>query len=315
MSAVAPGSGQPVGIDLIPFGGWPRNLRLSNGTVELITTLDVGPRILSFARPGGTNPFKLYAEHAGGVGEAIWRNRGGHRLWIAPESLELTYHPDNAPVAWEPLGPRHVRFTPPPETAPGFQKQIDLRLAATGADVTVVHRVTRLGAAPARLALWALTVMTPGGVAFLPQPAFGEHPRDLLPNRRLVVWPYTDLSDPRWRLGRGFFRLRQDPARPATKIGLAQAQGWSAYHVGDVCFLKRFPWEPAAVYPDDGCNFEIFSNAKMLELESLGPLTTLQPGQTVEHVEHWSLHDAPRDLPEQSDEAVGEYFAGWARGA
>jgi len=28
----------------------------------------------------------------------------------------------------------------------------------------------------------------------------------------------------------------------------------------------------------------------MLELETLGPMTTLQPGASVEHVEHWTLH-------------------------
>lgn len=293
---------------VIPYAGWRNNLRVSNGTVELVITLDVGPRILAFARPGGTNPLKQYPDQVGGTGETVWRNRGGHRLWIAPESLDVTYCPDNAPVAWRSLGPRHVRLTPPAEPT-GFQKELEVSLDATGTGVTVVHRLTRLGTAPARVAIWALTVMTPGGVALVPQPAFGEHPRDLLPNRRLVVWPYTDLSDPRWQLGRGFFRLRQDAACAATKIGLAHALGWSAYHVADVCFIKRYPWAATAVYPDDGCNFEVFTNAKMLELESLGPLTTLGAGETLEHVEHWSLHDAPRDLTTQSDEALAEFFA------
>ncbi len=43
-------------------------------------------------------------------------------------------------------------------------------------------------------------------------------------------------------------------------------------------------------YPDFGCSFETFTNAEILELETLGPLTRLRPGETVTHTEHWNLH-------------------------
>lgn len=295
-------------VDIVAFNGWANNLRLSNGTVELMVTLDVGPRILSFAKPGGASPFKIFDDQAGGTGEAVWRNRGGHRLWIAPESRALTYFPDNAPVAWERLhGGPGVRLTPPPEAATGLQKQIEIELDPAGAGATIVHRVTRLGLTTVELAVWALTVMAPGGVALMPQPAMGRHPRDLLPNRKLVLWPYTDLSDLRWRLGRRFLRLHQDPSRGPTKIGLADPLGWCAYLVNGVCFLKRYDWDPKAVYPDGGCNFEAFSNEKMLEIESLGPLTRLEPGQSVEHRERWELHNAPSSLADESDESIDEF--------
>ena len=35
---------------------------------------------------------------------------------------------------------------------------------------------------------------------------------------------------------------------------------------------------------------ETFTNGEFLELETLGPITRLAPGETVEHVERWSLH-------------------------
>ena len=300
---------QTASLEVIPFQGWAKNLRVSNGTAELIVTLEVGPRILSYSKAGGLNPLKIYDDQVGTIGDMIWRNRGGHRLWLAPETREVTYFPDNAPVAWEQRGQWRVRLTPPPETGTGFQKQIDLSLDPSGTGVTILHRVTRIGATPAEIALWALTVMTPGGMAIMPQPALGEHPRDLLPNRKLVVWPYTDLSDPRWQFGRRFFRLRQDPARGPTKIGIADSLGWCAYLVGEMCFIKRYFWESVSSYPDGGCNFETFSNAKMLELESLGPLTRLAPGESVEHAERWELHDAPPGLAAESDEALAEFFS------
>ncbi len=302
-------------IDVVPFNGWKENLRLRNGTAELIITLAVGPRILSYTKAGGLNPLKIYDDQVGAAGEPAWKIRGGHRFWIAPEDRTTTYCPDNAPVAWERLGELGVRLTPPPETATGLQKQIDVTLEATGTRATIIHRVTRLGTTPVTLAPWALTVMTTGGVAVVPQPELGEHPRDLLPNRTLVLWPYTDLSDRRWQFGRRYLRLRQDTTCGPTKIGLADPLGWCAYFVRDVCFVKRYAWNPTAPYPDGGCNFETFTGAKMLELESLGPLTRLASGETATHTEHWELHDAPHAPGNQPDDALAKFFDSLPDGA
>ena len=45
----------------------------------------------------------------------------------------------------------------------------------------------------------------------------------------------------------------------------------------------------AATYLDKGCSVEVFTNNDMLELETLGPVATLPPGEVVEHVERWWL--------------------------
>jgi hypothetical protein len=42
-----------------------------------------------------------------------------------------------------------------------------------------------------------------------------------------------------------------------------------------------------------------FTNEDMLEVETLGPLVKLAPGQSVEHVERWELHG---NVPECPDE-------------
>jgi hypothetical protein len=148
--------------------------------------------------------------------------------------------------------------------------------------------------------------MTASGVAVVPQPELGQHPRDLLPNRNLVLWPYTDMSDPRWHFGRKYILLRQEAAAAPTKIGLTHQPGWCGYLVSGVLFLKRYSWNPSAAYPDNGCNFEMFSNGNMLELESLGPLTHLHQHQSVEHVEQWELHDGLGSLDTNSEEQLDE---------
>ncbi len=65
-------------------------------------------------------------------------------------------------------------------------------------------------------------------------------------------------------------------------------------------FVNSLPFLPAAEYPDRGCSFETYTDGQILELESLGPLATLQPGASVEHVERWYL---VRGVPPVAHEA------------
>jgi hypothetical protein len=107
------------------------------------------------------------------------------------------------------------------------------------------------------------------------------------------MWGYTDFSDPRWRFTPRFLLLRQDPAATIPqKAGLFAENAWVGYAVEGEFFLKRSRACAGLEYPDFGCSVEIFTNAAMLEVETLGPLTTLEPGSAVEHIEQWSLDRA-----------------------
>ena len=174
--------------------------------------------------------------------------------------------------------------------------------------MTVRHTAKNEGDEPIQIASWALSVMQPGGIEIIPQPPLGEHPRDLLPNRGIVLWPYTDLTDPRWHLGRNYFTLRQSVAFPPTKIGLSHREKWIAYIVGDSIFIKTFDHVTGAVYPDGGCNFETFTNDDMLEIESLSPLAALEPGESVSHSENWHLFPIADGIQIESEAALAEWI-------
>ena len=297
-------------LSLIPYAGWTNNARLANADAELIVTLDVGPRVISYRRLGfpvgddrGENALKQYAEQLGGRGEDGWKIRGGHRLWVAPEDFGITYAPDNGPVAHEFHGENTLRLVHAAAGPYWVEKHLTLTLDETGPGVTLHHEIINRGPEPLHAAVWALTVMAPGGVGVVPQPPLGEHPRDLLPNRRLIVWPFTDLSDPRLRLGPHLFTLAQAAGSKPLKYGLRHEGGWAGYLLGRRFFAKTVAHEPGAVYPDDGCNFETFTNHEMLEVESLAPLRTLASGEGTAHEERWTLH-AFDEVLDPSDDAT-----------
>ncbi len=286
----------------VSFGGWPNCVRLAAGDLELIATTDIGPRIIRFGFAGGPNLFKEYEDQRGLTGGAEWRIYGGHRLWHAPEAKPRTYAPDNDPVTWEWDGAT-LRLTPAVEASTGIEKQIEIALAPDGSEARVLHRLINRNLWDIETAPWALSVMAPGGRLIAPQEPFRPHSEWLLPARPLVLWHYTDLSDPRWTLGARFLQLRQDPSRATPqKIGFLNRQGWAAYALAGLLFVKRYAALENAAYPDYGCNTETFTNADMLEVETLGPLARIPAGGAVEHLERWSLRRA--DLGDFSEAAL-----------
>ena len=286
-------------IEKVVYGGWENNVKLSNGSIELVATLDVGPRVIRFSYIGGPNVMKEYPEQLGGRNESEWMIRGGHRLWLAPEAKPRSYAPDNAPVQFKKIGEFGMRLTPIPEAATGVQKQMNISMAANEDLVTITHRLTNIGPWAIELALWAPTVMDAGGMVIVPLPEKQPHTEVVTPDFPLVLWPYSDMSDSRIHWGSRYITMTQDTTKGPNKFGLALELGWAAYQVHDVLFVKYFDFDPGEAYPDFGCNFQTFTNEEMLEVESLGPLTLLEPGDTVEHDETWRLFpNVPRATSE-----------------
>jgi len=272
-------------IERVAYAGWPNCYRLTNGRIEAIATGDIGPRIIRLAFVNGENVFGALEEQLGLSGGNEWRLYGGHRLWHAPEAMPRSYYPDNEPVHVQMEGDTLV-LTPPLEKTTGIQKILTISLVSEHFEVT--HTLRNEGMWTIQIAPWALSVMAPNGVAIVPQPQAPD-PKALLPNRTLMLWPYTNMADPRWHWGNLLVTLRQDPQAGPTKFGLSVTDGWCAYWNRGLLFVKRFDYRPGVAYPDNGCTVECYTNERFLELETLGPLTWLEPGASISHIERWYL--------------------------
>ncbi|MBL8229181.1 MAG: hypothetical protein JNL98_11915 [Bryobacterales bacterium] len=277
-------------IERIAWNGWQNCWRIANNDVELIVTGDIGPRILVYRFAGGRNIFKNFPDQMGSSGESVFVNRGGSRIWIAPEDRAATYAPDNFPVDVQQEGDTLIA-TAPVEPATLLEKQMLIRLAPTGTEVEITHRVANRGLLPVEFSIWILAVLDAGGAGITGFPPRGTHPECLAPANPLVMWAFTNLADPRWRFLERYLVLHQDPAHPTPqKIGHFHPHTWGAYLLGSDLFVKRYQAEAEGRYPDFGCSFEMFANGDVLELETLGPVKRVPPGQAIEHVERWSLH-------------------------
>ncbi|HTS61873.1 MAG TPA: hypothetical protein VMH28_07600 [Candidatus Acidoferrales bacterium] len=286
------------------YKGWPNSWRMTNGEVDLVVTGDIGPRVMRFGFVGGQNFFKEFEDQLGLTGEDTWQLRGGHRVWIAPEDPVMTYAPDNSPCGIAVRSGR-LEATGPVEALTGLEKKLIVTMAPAGTEVEVAHQIRNGGSKPYRLAPWALTMMAQGGWGIHGFPPRGTHPEVLPPSNPLVMWAFTHLNDPRWTFTRKYMALRQAPENSLPqKLGAYNSNTWAAYVLYFELFLKRYQGTAgAAAYPDYGCTFEIFTNADFLELETLGPVTTIGPGESVTHIERWSLH-RPVHIPALTDEEL-----------
>ncbi len=250
------------------------------GPYRLAIAEDFGPRITSVRRGNGPEALatlepETAIEHPGGV----FRFRGGHRLWAAPETPAITYASDDhrCSVAFDGEG---VRVTAPADDA-GLVKE--LRVRDDGESLIVEHfiagEVTGNMVAP-----WAITQLSLGGVAIIPLTGEETGPR---PNRQLVLWPYTTMTDDRLHYGDKTIRIEARGSKPL-KLGIGPTVDRLGYLKDEQLFIKSLVASSPGPVPDFGAAGQVYIGQGFCELETVGGLVDLRQGAATS-TERWTL--------------------------
>ncbi len=277
----------------INFYGLPTR-SLKNDQLRVDYLREAGPRLVRLFLAGSTE--NLLAE----VPQVHWPTpwgeyylRGGHRVALAPEALELSYVPDDHGLVIEDV-PGGVRLIRPMEIGSGVSKSIEIQLHPDRPALTLRHAVCNDRSEPIAVAAWAITQLPVGGLAVAPlrTTSIMNHHQ---PDRQLVLWPYTSWRDARLFADDDYVWIEAQPASDEFKVGLL-ARGWLGYLRSGVFFLKRFDPQLELPHPDLNTNAQVYCNQSHIELESLAPLTLLEPGQSSVHFETWEIYRA-EDVP------------------
>jgi hypothetical protein len=124
----------------------------------------------------------------------------------------------------------------------------------------------------------------------------------LLADRQVAFWPYADLKDDRFHLENDIFLIDGIGKPTAFKVGAYNPCGWIAYFYQPYLFIKRFT-PMGGQYADFGCNAEIYVMDQFIEIETQSPMTRLDPGASMIHIEEWELLEVKARTP---GEAVRE---------
>jgi hypothetical protein len=128
-----------------------------------------------------------------------------------------------------------------------------------------------------------------GGTVLVPAPPDGLDGAALQASFSLVTWPYTDPGDPRLTFDNSGVRVSVEDG-PTLKVGVPSLLGRIDYVLGDLTFTKTIePYDPRERYADLGAVIQIFMGSGFCEIETLGPLRNLEPGQSASHREVWEV--------------------------
>lgn len=300
--------------EISDYKGYGKCIEISDGKVNTVVTVDIGPRIVFFGFCGKDNIMNdekdLFSPMKGEEFDkyyykgAEWNIYGGHRMWLSPESLPGSYYPDNDPVSYK-ITDSGVVLVPKPQKENGVAYEIELSL--DNGNLFIHHRCKNISEKLQQFAIWALTVSARKGIEIIPM---NTNDTGLLANRFMAIWPYTDLQDERLYLGTKYVTLKQTDKDKAFKLGFDNMSGTIYYVLGDTVFSKQYAANhPDGRYPDGGCSTETYTCKNFTEVETIGELCDVESGQTIEHIEKWSLFEKPCDFDERNDDSIEEFLS------
>jgi hypothetical protein len=274
----------------IDYHGWAGAYRLTNGTVELVYVPQVG-RIMRYGYIGKSN---VLWENPGMAGKVVkpsanlkdWANFGGDKLWPAPQD-RWGWPPDPfidpGTYSVTVSANKHLLIMGQPSVKSGMRFSRDISLTRADTGVIIVNTMTNTDKESVHWGLWEITQVDDPEVAGIP--AAGNEGFKLLTQGQTPTNAVTVTN--------GIARVRRDPKKSG-KIGSTAAGGWVISERNGVRFrVAASPSEKRnPEYPDGGCRQEVYWNQdpdKYVELELLGPVVHIAPGESVTQTVRWTL--------------------------
>ena len=220
------------------FENW-NCVSVSDGRVEALVTVDMGPRIISLTLNGGSNHMAVHPETRGKVSDSDrFVAYGGHRVWHAPETHERTYFSDNKKVAYE-MREDGCTFTSQPETETMTRRGFDVAMTDKG-EIVVTHFIKNEGLFDIDLSIWGLSQFANGGLLVAPHSTVDT---GLVANECISLWPYGRMTDPRVYWGDKYITVSPDSAaKTPFKFGMSLNEGYAAYFNHGQLFVKKMEY-------------------------------------------------------------------------
>jgi len=272
--------------------------------VRVVAITAFGPRIAFLGRPGGAN-LLYWAPGKHRRGE--WDLRGGHRVWFTrpgADEAEETYGEDNGVCAFE-IFPDGATITGALDPIQKVRRGFTLKVLSAGRiqlDNFLRNESDMLWSG----GLWGLTCTLPAAQTSYRVPLGDGSSWDYATIVTFRIWGGghggVGFADPQFETTQDAMVLR--PSGRENKRMLKADAGVVAMHDPErgVTFAIQTQYEPGGNYPL-GTNLALYVGPEnfMVEMETMGPVFTLKPGQVSVHTEMIVLSAAGATAPENAD--------------
>ena len=272
--------------------------KLTNGAVDAIVVPSIG-RVMSFGKTGGAN--LLWNNDPAQLTGDGWKNYGGDKLWLSPQTDWKLFHGANN---WPPESVLDGDAWKA-DVLTGGKLRLTSGLSQTGIRVMrtmyfdddgefVIEQTARKETgAPVKAGIWSITQVVPGEAVF-----FAVNPDT---QYKEGFFRFNNRGDQSaTRVKPDLIRVEPTPTGKGSKMGFDTKVSALA-SVKEGLALVQKSARPDGQYPDgaDQAGFptELYVNGDpktyYQELEILGPLKIFYPGTAWTHTVRWSLHQMP----------------------
>jgi len=261
-------------------------LFLTDGKTEIGCALDFGIRVIYLSAFGMENIFYRQPDDGsdGVITPEGWKLYGGHRIWNTPED-DTCNCPDNDPIEYK-LTDNGVVIRQKEEPWRHIQKLLMIEFQDNGF-IKVTNAIRNMSDEAMDTAAWGVNTLEGGivDVDFVK----ADLESGGYPSRCISLWGDTNIADPRLTWSKSHLTAEWKPIKDYFKLGMYTKSGIAFYRNKGQRFSLGFGSDEFGQYPDNGCNFELFMHECFLEMESLGKVTHVLPGECAEHVEYWKI--------------------------
>jgi hypothetical protein len=288
------------GARVIEWYGYDDCIELYNDQCRVILTPAFGGKVMHYAL-NGKDSLVVDPDEAGFVYDPAADNRtfdGGGRFDFGPANQ----FPNRRLLKtgkWTGIvtGARSALLRSPVDPLSGLQLEREFVLDAEGAGLQVTQRMRNLTDSPVSAFYWARTFALGNGIVIIPstEPRWYARGYSRKEGELLNVDPPEDPSILRVE---GYTLILEAPAFP--KMGFDSTAGWCAYAMpNDLLMIRTFPVYRDRWYGDIvGGILSIYYDPdyrgrSVVEIEPIGPVEHMAPGEESSFTERWTLHPFP----------------------
>ena len=252
-------------------------IQMSTSDIQIIVTIDYGPRIVSVS--SSSNPNLIYFKR-----DNEYHRCHGHKMRLVSEHSAKRFYYDNSPVMYSPLDDG-VKFVQNVSSPTPLEVSMDIIPEGDNGSLMVVHSVLNKSKEAMKLSIQTETPLKNDGFIFVPQSNITETDK---PSRILTLWNDTKWTDSRLYIGNQYVTVQSDEHNSSKlKIGSNNTAGWCGYLCGVNSFIKRYIHNRTALYPHCYCSTYAASKNGYLSIQTSSPFYRIEPMEIARLVENW----------------------------
>ncbi len=289
------------------YHGWDA-YKLDNGTATAVVVPSIA-RIMDFRLDGGDNVIWQNESMLGKesiVTNSDWQNFGGVRLSVSPQA-KWGWPPDplldrGACKADIISGVLNIKGEPAPVL--GVRLDRAIWMDKKSSSLHLRYSMQNISSNAVSWGIWNIVQLKAGGKILLPAPKDAKI-WEATEKEGTGIWnPIKGGVFKFWRQENDMFVMQH--TNQTSKIFATSSDGWVAYVYGDTVYVLSFNANQNAKYPAGEGNAEVYTNGSYVELEHIGPLVNLAPGETTVLDEQWQMFKLDKKC---NDEELKNYIS------